>query len=255
MNPFSTQQSVAKRCDALTNQTKNESISVIEKGIDTASLDCVASTLIVRLLKKSVSALVVFSYLSLTIGQSYAMESNKVIPFSVEDDVSSRSSAASLCDRLSSFGEDVYERVSDLSCLRRETKVQPENKEKQEQGVKAVEKIFDTHFFVEEASEEKVVEPTQASGGGVQQKFGKMAAWSKERLGDAYMYAEREAFVARDGLIWSGLTVANTALWAKARARTLYDTEAEMPGATAYYAFPGRSGSRRPRHRPPRASR
>lgn len=235
MNPFSTQQSVAKRCDVLTNQTKNESMSVIEKGIDTASLDCAASTLIGRLLKKSVSALVVFSYLSLTIGQSYAMESNKVVPFSIEDGASNTSSTTSFCDRLSSFGEDVFDRVSDLSCLRRETKVQPENKEKQVQGLKAVEKIFDTLFFVEEASEEAVVESTQTSGAGVQQKFEKMAAWSKERLGDAYMYAEREAFVARDGLIWSGLTVANTALWTKARARTLYDAEAEMPGASAYY--------------------
>jgi len=76
---------------ALINQSGAAS-SVVADGVDGEPPQPTAAQSVISFLKKSVSSVVVFSYLSLTVGQSYAMDGNKVVPFDGHEGIALKSS-------------------------------------------------------------------------------------------------------------------------------------------------------------------
>ncbi len=86
---------ITKNC-ALTVKTGAVFMNTMSNETDNDMQHPTFSHVFVTVLKKAVSSLVVFSYLSLTMGQSYAMDRNKVAPF--KEDYSSAATTTGLLD-------------------------------------------------------------------------------------------------------------------------------------------------------------
>jgi hypothetical protein len=241
VNSYQTIKTSVTQNGALLIQTGAASSNDVMNASDDEPSRPTASQVLVTLLKKSVSSFVVFSYLSLTVGQSYAMEGvemrtpskGSVVPVLFDpDSPTSVTAFAHTGESHNDSNEAVVRTLVSIDTPNNKVPSLPENSvtkkddEKVRLGLEAAESYYKKLVKIDKEDDENQAELRATKG---------WAPWFKKTGEHSLLYTKRTACVAKDAVIWTGLTVADGAIWASARAKKMYFADAEMPDQNDYF--------------------